>query len=246
MPSLELAKDFVYRVVNRSGTHGAFRGPYMRWLHAFLEESDAALLRQRHRRCARDIAARMSRTSIRDTEDKTPDVSSRPKVTRRSVSRARRPTRPVAVTGSSLAMGPVRPHRSEANTIQALMDLALPRFEGLGDRPRQVHQPWMVSTESPASPDPGCLTELLLSSSPCLNLDALSSDDTEGSVGFSDLSVTLLCGSDDGHTPVHSDQVLYYEDLPPVAGSGDSRQVIRICDISPDVQIVDISQVGQA
>ena len=74
------------------------------------------------------------------------------------------------------------------------MDLALPRFEGLGDGPRQVHRPWMVSTESPASPDPGCLTELLRSSSPCFNLDALSSDDTEGSVGLSNLSV-LYCAA---------------------------------------------------
>ena len=146
-----------YRVVNRSGTHGAFRGAYMRRMHA------------------------------------------------------------------------VRPHRSEVNTMQALMDLAFPRFEGLGDRPRQVHRPWMVSTESP---DPGCLTELLRSPSPCLNLETLSSDDTEGSVGLSNLSVTLLCGSG--------------EDLPPVVGSEDSRQVIRIRDISPDVQTVDISQVGWA
>ena len=102
------------------------------------------------------------------------------------------------------------------------MDLALPRFEGLGDRPRQVHQPWMVSTESPASPDPCCLTELLRSPSPCLNLDALSSDDTEGSVGLSNLSVTLLCDSDDGHTPVNSDQVLSDEDLPP----GRARKIV--------------------
>ena len=121
-----------YRVVNRSGTHGAFRGHYMRQLHAFLEESDAVSLRRRHRRCARDIAARISRTSLRDMGDRTPDVSSRPKITRRSISRARGPTRPVTEAGSSLTTGPVRPHRSEANTIQALMDLALPRFEGLG------------------------------------------------------------------------------------------------------------------
>ena len=119
-----------YRVVNRSGTHGAFHGAYMRRMHAFLEESDVVSLRRRHRQCARDIAARMLQTSIRDTEDRTPDVSSRPKVTRRSVSRARRPTRPVA--GSLVATGPVRPHHSEVNTMQALMDLALPRFQGLG------------------------------------------------------------------------------------------------------------------
>ena len=130
---------------------------------------------------------------------------------------------------SSVATGPVRPHRSEVNTIQALMDLALPRFEGLGDGPLQVHRPWMVSTESPASPDPGCLTELLRSPSPCLNLDALSSDDMEGSVGLSNLSVILLCGSDDGHTPVNSDQVLSDEDLPPAAASEDKLSGFVIC-----------------
>ena len=116
------------------------------------------------------------------------------------------------------------------------MDLTLPRFEGLGDGPRCTG----VSTESP---DPGCLTELLRPPSPCLNLDVLSSDDTEGSVGLGNLSVTLLCDSDDGHTPVNSDQVLSDEDLPPAAGSEDSRQVVRIRDVSPDVQIVDVSQV---
>ena len=58
-----------YRFANRAGTHGAFRGSY-------LEESDVASLRRRHRRCARDIAARMSRTSILDTEDRTPYISS--------------------------------------------------------------------------------------------------------------------------------------------------------------------------
>ena len=44
-------------------------------------------------------------------------------------------------------------------------------------------------------------------------------DDAEESVGFSDISVTLICGSDGGHTPVNSDQVLSDEDLPATAGS---------------------------
>ena len=79
----------------------------------------------------------------------------------------------------SVATGTVLPYRSEVNTIRALMDLALPKFEGLGDGPPQVHGPWMVSTDLPASPDPVCSTDLLRSPSPCLNLDALSSDDTE-------------------------------------------------------------------
>ena len=46
-------------------------------------------------------------------------------------------------------------------------------------------------------------------------------------------------------TPVNSDQVLSDEDLPAAVGSEDRRQVIRIRDVSPDVQIVDISQVGR-
>ena len=117
------------------------------------------------------------------------------------------------------------------------------RFEGLGDGPRQVHRPWKVSTESPALPDMSSVTDRRWSSSPCLNLDELSSsdDDTVGSVCLSDLSVTLLCGSVDGHSPVNSDQVLSDVDLPPETVSDDKRQVIRIRDVSPDVQIVDIS-----
>ena len=88
-----------YRVISRSGTHGAFRGSYMRRLHAFLEESDATSLRRRHRRCAQELVARMSRTSLQDTEDRMADVSPRPKVTRRPVSQAQRPHRPVGGGG---------------------------------------------------------------------------------------------------------------------------------------------------
>ena len=144
-------------------------------------------------------------------------------------------------------------NRSEASTVQALMDLALPRFEGLGDGPHQVHKPWKISADSPASPDTSRVDtsgveDRVVLSSPCLNLDELSSsdDDAGGSVGLSDLSVTLLCGSDDDITPVYSDQVLSDVDLPPESVSHDKRQVIRIRDASPDVQIVDISQVGPA
>ena len=150
--------------------------------------------------------------------------------------------------GSSRTTGSARLHRSEATTVQALMDLALPRIEGLGDGPRQVDKSWKTSAESPASPYTSSVENQRRSSSPCLNLDELSSsdDDTGGLVRLSDLSVTLLCGSDDDHTPVYSDQVLSDVDLPPESVSPDMRQVIRIRDVSPDVQIVDVSQVGRA
>ena len=132
-----------YRVINRSGTHGAFRGLYMRRLHAFRVGCDvvtSAPTPVRSRRCSMDVADIASGHGRTDGR-----FSPRPKVTRRSVSRARRPHRPVRGAGSSRTTGSVRPHRSEANTVQALMDLALPRFEGLGDGPRQVHRPWKIS-----------------------------------------------------------------------------------------------------
>ena len=52
-----------YWVFDRQGTHGAFRGTYMPRMFAFMKESDEESLRQRHRRCAKEIAARMSRSS---------------------------------------------------------------------------------------------------------------------------------------------------------------------------------------
>ena len=116
---------------------------------------------------------------------------------------------------------------SEASTVQALMDLALPRFAGLGDGPRQVHLLWSVSSDSPASPaacrldtsgeeDLRFPADQMLVLSPCLNLDELSSldDDSSDSVGLSDLSITLLCDSEEVLTPVNSDQVLSNVDLP--------------------------------
>ena len=119
------------------------------------------------------------------------------------------------------------------------MDLELPRFAGLGDGPRQVNLPWMVSADPPASPAASRLDtsggeDRVRLSSPCLNLDELSSSDvdTGGSVGLSDLSITLLCDSDEVFTPVNSDQVLSDVDLPLESVSHDKRQVIRIRDVS--------------
>ena len=72
---------------------------------------------------------------------------------------------------------------AEMSSVHALMDLALPRFAGLADGPRQVHPPW---SDSPASPAPArletsgeddsrCSVDHMSVSSTYLNLDALSS-----------------------------------------------------------------------
>ena len=111
----------LYQVFDRQGTHGALRGSYMQRMHAFLEESDVASLRRRHRQCARDIAARMSRTSPRSGEDKPQGVSLRPKVFRRSISQARGSTKSAAAACSLKGAGTVCSHHTEGDTIQALM-----------------------------------------------------------------------------------------------------------------------------
>ena len=200
----------------------------MRRLHAFLEESDEESVRRHHRRRAREMAARMSQSSGQDSADGTADVSTRHPITHRTVSRAQRPRKSVRRAGSSRALDTVFLPQSEAYTAQALMDLALPRFAGLGDGSHQVHEPWAISVASPASPATSRLDTSgeedragLLS--PCLNLDGLSSsdNDTGASVGLGDLSVTLLCGSDEVFSPVNSDQVLSDVDFPPEPVSRD-------------------------
>ena len=216
----------LYRVFDRQGTHAAFRGTYMRQMHTFLEESEAASLRRRHRRRAQDIAAWLSQASPRRKEDKSMDVSSRPMVYRRSVSQARRPTASATAACSSTGEGAFRSRHTEGDLIQALMDLAFPKF-GVGIRSSPVRKTWMVSSDSPTSPDPTCTTDLARSPSPCLNLDTLSSDDAEESVIPRDISVTVLCSSEEDITPIGSDQVLSDVDLPAASDSRDRRQAQR-------------------
>ena len=160
----------------------------MRRLHGFLEEMDEEWIHHLHRRRAQEMAARMSLSSGRDSADGSEDVSSR-----QTVSRARRPVRGA---GSSCASDMVSLSPAEAYTVQALMDLALPRFAGLGYGPRQVHVPWAMSTDSPASPatsrlDTSGEEDRVGLGSPCLDLDGLSSSDDDigtlshGSVHYS-------------------------------------------------------------
>ena len=235
-----------YWIISRAGTHVAFRGTYMRQLHAFLEEMDEESVRRHHRRRAQEMAARMSLSSGRDSADGTADVSTRRTAARWTVSRAQRPCKLVRGAGSSSASDTVSLPPAEAYMVQALMDLALPRFAGMGDGPHQGHAPWAMSTDSPASPassrlDTSGEEDRAGLSSPCLELDGLSSsdDDTGTSVGLGDLLVTLLCGSDEVFSPVNSDQVLSDVDFPPEPVLHDKRQVVRRHDASPDILVVE-------
>ena len=69
------------------------------------------------------------------------------------------------------------------SSVQALMDLSLPRFTGLTDGPRQIHPPWSIASDSPAparletsgEKDSRCSVDQMSVSSACLNLDLFSS-----------------------------------------------------------------------
>ena len=138
--------------------------------------------------------------------------------------------------------------------MQALMDLALPRFAGLADGPRQVHPPWSVASDSPASPAPTqldpsgeenscCSMDQTSVSSTYLNLDALSSSSEEESQDVakrSDLSVTLLCSSEEAGTSVNYDEV--FSDFPAVFRARDIRQVVRRRASPPGGQTIGAAQ----
>ena len=72
-------------------------------------------------------------------------------------------------------------------------------------------------TDSPASPAPVQLMAPLRSPSPCLNLDALSSDE---SAGPGDVSAVPICISDASSSPRNLDQFLSDDDL--LTGYSDS------------------------
>ena len=128
--------------------------------------------------------------------DGSADVTTGHTVTERRGSRGQRRRTSLRGAGSSGDTDIVILPPAEAYTVQALMDLSLPRFAGSAVGPQQVHAPWATTTDSPASPATSCpgnsgeenRGEL---ASPCLDLDGLSSsnDDIGTSVGLDDLSV---------------------------------------------------------
>ena len=129
---------------------------------------------------------------------------------------------------------------AEMSSVQALMDLVLPRF-AMAEGPRQVHPPWSVTSESPASSalsqikprrgeDSYCLMDQTSITSVYLNLDALSSSSDEESLNVKkceDFAVTIVCSSEEAGTRVNSEEVLSDEDFPVVFGARDIRQVVR-------------------
>ena len=226
-----------YRLISRTGSHAAFRGTYLHRLQAFIEESFSAV----GRRLAQELAARV----VKSTDGPAGGHPHSP-VGHRIVSRQRRPHRLKRVASS--AGGPESSSclTAEMSSVQALMDLALPRF-AMAEGPRQVHPPWPVMTESPALPatfqsetrgkeDSRCSMDQTSLSSVYLNLDALSSSSEEETLDVKkceDFAITFVCNSEEASTRVNSDEVISDEELPAVFGARDIRQVVRRHDKRP-------------
>ena len=127
---------------------------------------------------------------------------------------------------------------AEMSSIQALMELALPRF-AMAEGPRHVHPPWPVTSEPPASLAPSqieprggedsrCSMDQPSFSSVYFNLEALTSSSNEESLDVKkcrDMSVTILCKSEEVDTLAKSEIALSDDDFPAVSGVRDIRQV---------------------
>ena len=124
-----------YRIISRTGSHAAFRGSYLRKLRTFIEESDSAVGRRHHRRLAQEMAARIKKSTVSPAGGHPHSPAGQ-----RIVSRPRRPRRLKGVASSAGGAEATSSLTAEMSSVEALMDLALPRFT-MADGPRQDHPP---------------------------------------------------------------------------------------------------------
>ena len=145
---------------------------------------------------------------------------------------------------ASSAQGPKLGERpsAEMSSVQALMELALPRFT-MAEGPRVKHPPWPVAVEAPAmpaSPSPNQIEPRGEDSryscnqssfqSVYFDLDALASSSDEESVDVKkckDLSVTVLYKSEEADTLAKSEMAVSDSDCLAVSELRDVRKVVR-------------------
>ena len=176
-------------------------------LFTFLKESDSESIRRSHRCRAKEIAVSMSKQTSVNKNAPTDTTLSRRSVQRTVVSK---------ITGrdAGLSLIPTaggRPRSSassmyrrsmEEDTVQALMDLSLPRFTKLGDGVLPKTEPWPVTEKSsPLSARDGNRAR---TPSPCYQLDDISSASSVGDTSTNDYKLTLSYDTEDSITPVGS------------------------------------------
>ena len=102
----------------------------------------------------------------------------------------------------------------EEDTVQALMDLSLPRFAKLGDGVLPKTEPWPVTKNSPSFPVSARDGNRTRTPSPCYQLDDTSSASSVGDTSINDYKLTLSYDMEDSVTPVGSIVFSSEEDVP--------------------------------
>ena len=202
-----------YRVFDRLGSHPAFRRPYMPKLFTFLKESDSESIR--HRRRAKEIAISMSKNTSDNKNAATVTTLTRPaaqrtvvsKITARDTGRSLIPTAGGQPWSSASSMNS---RAREEDTVQALLDLSLPRFARLGDGVFPKTKLWTITEKPPSSPVSARDGNRTRTPSPCYQLDDISSASSAPSI-----------------TPVGSIVFSSDEDVPLSSGQEDRRKVRR-------------------
>ena len=223
-----------YRVFDRFGSHPAFRTPYTKNIFKFLKESDSETIRRSHRRRARELAAEMSQPASVDRKVMSMTVRSGPVRQGTVVSNRMDKTedtllvRPTA--GTSGSSGITRYGRSrEEDTVQALMDLSLPRFTRLDDGRLPKTKLWPITEQPPSSPASVRDDSITRTPSPCFQLDDLTSVSSAGGTTKIDYKLSLVTDSSLSVTPVGSIVSFSDDDLPldsdDELGQEDTRRV---------------------
>ena len=210
-----------YRLISLTGSHTVFRGTYLKRLWSFSEERDSAGRRQGPRGLSQRVSARM----VKSTD--------------KSVSRGRRPQRLKWSVSANKGFRLSERPSAEMSSVQALMELALPRFT-MSEGTRGKHSPWPVAKEAPASPspnrseltveDPRCSSTQQVLHSVYFDLDALASSDDNELVDVKqckDLSVTVLYKPEEDDTPAKSEMAASDIVSQLESGAGDVRKVVR-------------------
>ena len=228
-----------YRVFDRFGSHPAFRRPYMTNIFLFLKESDSEAIRRSHRRRARELAAGMSQPASVTRNVMSRTIQSGPAPQRTVVSNVMgQKAGTLLVTpagGASGSSGISRNGRSrEEDTVQALMDLSLPRFARLDDGRLPKTKLWPITEQPPSSPASVRDGNITRTPSPCYQLDDLTSASSTGGTVTNDYRLTLLTDSSNSITPVGSIVSFSDDDLPLESDQEDTRQVQRR-DLDDDV-----------
>ena len=134
-------------------------------------------------------------------------------------------------TGSSV--GSLDGRTREEDTVQALMDLSLPRFARLEDGGLPKTRLWSITEHPPSSPASVRDGNRTRTPSPCYQLDDISSASSIGEATTNDYKLTLLTESPQSITPVGSIVFSSDDDVPLCSGQED-RQKVRRRDVDED------------